>query len=38
MQTVRRVTIENNQIVVTLKDGKVLRTPLATVEKMSFEP
>lgn len=38
MQTVRRVTIENNQVVVTLKDGKAVRTPLANVEKMSFEP
>jgi hypothetical protein len=38
MDTVRRVTIENNQIVVVLKDGKVVRTPLAIVSKMSFEP
>lgn len=38
MSTVRRVTVENNQIVVSLKDGKVIRTPLAIVAKMSFEP
>lgn len=38
MDGVRRVTVENNQVVVTLKDGKVLRTPLANVEKMSIEP
>lgn len=38
MSTVRRVTVENNQIVVVLRDGKVVRTPLAIVAKMSFEP
>lgn len=38
MSLVRRVIVENNQLVVVLKDGKIVRTPLALVEKMSFEP
>jgi hypothetical protein len=38
MSLVRRVIVENNQLVVVLKDGRIIRTPLALVEKMSFEP
>ncbi len=38
MILVRRVTIENNQVVVLLKDGKVIRQPLANVLRMSIEP
>ncbi len=38
MSTVRRVTVEKNQIVVVLTNGTVVRTPLALVAKMSFEP
>jgi hypothetical protein len=38
MDTVRRVTVENNQVVVVTKDGKIIREPLANVLKMSIEP
>jgi hypothetical protein len=38
MDTVRRVTVENNQVLVILKDGKIIREPLANVLKMSIEP
>ena len=38
MSTVRRVTVENNQIVVIGKDGKVTRQPLANVVRMAIEP
>jgi len=34
MSTVRRVTIENGQVVVTGKDGKIQRIPLANVVRM----
>jgi hypothetical protein len=32
------VTVDNNQLVVQLKDGKVIRQPLSNVERMSIEP
>lgn len=38
MTTIRRVTIENNQIVVTGKDGKIDRTRLSEVLRMTIEP
>jgi hypothetical protein len=38
MSGVRRVTVENNQVVVVGRDGKVTRRPLATILKMSIEP
>jgi hypothetical protein len=38
MSLVRRVTIENNQVVIITKDGKLIRRPLASVLKMSIEP
>jgi hypothetical protein len=38
MSTVRRVTVENNRVVVTTTDGKTSRLPLAEVEKMTIEP
>lgn len=38
MSTVRRVTIENNQIVVVRKDGKIERTRMTEVVRMSIEP
>ncbi|HET6671038.1 MAG TPA: hypothetical protein VFH15_12485 [Pyrinomonadaceae bacterium] len=38
MSTIRRVTIENNQIVVTGKDGKIDRTRLSEVLRMTIEP
>ncbi|MDQ3650388.1 MAG: hypothetical protein M3458_08990 [Acidobacteriota bacterium] len=38
MSTVRRVTIENNMVVVVLKDGKVERQPLLNITRMSIEP
>ncbi|HEX7957476.1 MAG TPA: hypothetical protein VF508_11070 [Pyrinomonadaceae bacterium] len=38
MSAVRRVTVENNQVVIVGKDGKVTRRPLASVLKMSIEP
>lgn len=38
MNTVRRVTVENNQVVVNTRDGKTFRRPLADVLKMSIEP
>jgi hypothetical protein len=36
MSTVRRVIVENNQVVVTAKDGKIDRIPLANVVRMSI--
>jgi hypothetical protein len=36
--SVRRVTVENNQIVIVGRDGKVTRRPLANILKMSIEP
>ncbi|HEX3561053.1 MAG TPA: hypothetical protein VHU19_17800 [Pyrinomonadaceae bacterium] len=38
MSTVRRVTVEGNQIVVVTKDGKIIRQPLTNVQRMSIEP
>jgi hypothetical protein len=38
MSTVRRVIVENGQVVVTAKDGKIDRIPLANVVKMSIAP
>ena len=38
MSTIRRVTIENNQIVVTGKDGKIDRTRMSEVLRMTIEP
>jgi hypothetical protein len=38
MNTVRRVTVENGQIVVIMKDGKVARHPMTDVVRMSIEP
>jgi hypothetical protein len=38
MSTVRRVTVENGQVVVTGKDGKISRILLANVVRMSISP
>lgn len=38
MSTIRRVTIENNQIVVIGKDGKIARTRMSEVLRMTIEP
>jgi hypothetical protein len=38
MSTVRRVVVENGQVVVTGKDGKIERVPLANVVRMSISP
>ena len=38
MSTVRRVMVENGQVVVTAKDGKIDRIPLANVVRMSIAP
>jgi len=38
MSGVRRVVVENGQVVVTGKDGKIERVPLANVVKMSIAP
>jgi hypothetical protein len=38
MSTIRRVTIENNQILVTGKDGKIDRTRMSEVLRMTIEP
>ncbi|MGB8510078.1 MAG: hypothetical protein WCD76_16990, partial [Pyrinomonadaceae bacterium] len=38
MNTVRRVTVENNGVVILLLDGKVIRQPLANILRMSIEP
>lgn len=38
MNGVRRVTVENNQVVIVGRDGKVTRRPLASILKMSIEP
>lgn len=38
MSTVRRVTVENGQIVVTMKNGKVERLSLTDVLRMAIEP
>jgi hypothetical protein len=38
MSTIRRVTIENNQIVVVGKDGKIDRKRMSEVVRMTIEP
>ena len=38
MSSVRRVTIENGQVVVLGKDGKIQRIPLASVVRMTITP
>ncbi len=38
MSTIRRVTIENNQIVVISKDGKIERKRMSEVLRMTIEP
>lgn len=38
MNSVRRVTVENGQVVVIGKDGKVQRIPLASVVRMTISP
>lgn len=38
MTSVRRVTVENGQVIVVLKSGKTERQPMTNVLKMSIEP
>ena len=38
METVRRVTVENGQVIVIGKDGTIQRIPLATVVRMTIAP
>ena len=38
MSSVRRVTVENGQVVVIGKDGKIQRIPLASVLRMTISP
>lgn len=38
MTSVRRVTVENGQVVVIAKDGKIQRIPLASVVRMTISP
>jgi hypothetical protein len=38
MSSVRRVTVENGQVLVVSKDGKTERIPLANVLRMSIAP
>ena len=38
MSSVRRVTVENGQIVVVAKDGKIQRISLANVVRMTISP
>jgi hypothetical protein len=38
MSTVRRVTVENGQVVVLGKDGKINRIQLINVVRMSISP
>jgi hypothetical protein len=38
MSTIRRVTVENNQIVVVKKDGRIERTRMSEVLRMAIEP
>ncbi|HEV7473370.1 MAG TPA: hypothetical protein VGN90_04920 [Pyrinomonadaceae bacterium] len=38
MNSVRRVTIENGQVVVVGRDGKIQRIPLASVVRMTISP
>jgi hypothetical protein len=37
MATVRRVIVENGQVVVVGTDGKIQRIPLATVVRMTIQ-
>jgi len=38
MSTVRRVVVDNGQIIVILRTGKIERTPLGNITKMTIEP
>jgi len=38
MTTVRRVTVENGQLIVITKDGHVERQPMSNVLRMAIEP
>ena len=38
MSTIKRVTVENNQIVVVKKDGRIERTRMSEVLRMAIEP
>jgi hypothetical protein len=38
MSSIRRVTVENNQIVVVRKDGLIERTRMRDVVRMAIEP
>ena len=38
MSTVRRVVVDNGQIIVILKTGKIERVPMTNVARMSIEP
>jgi hypothetical protein len=38
MSTIKRVTVENNQIVVVNKDGRIERTRMSEVLRMAIEP
>lgn len=38
MTGVRRVSVENNQVVIVGRDGKVQRVPMVNVRRMSIEP
>lgn len=38
MSTVRRVVVDNGQIIVIMKTGKIERVPMTNVTKMSIEP
>ncbi|HEY0079742.1 MAG TPA: hypothetical protein VGB73_14095 [Pyrinomonadaceae bacterium] len=38
MSGVRRVSVENNQVVIVGRDGRTQRVPMVNVERMSIEP
>ena len=38
MSTIKRVTVENNQIVVVKRDGRIERTRMSEVLRMAIEP
>jgi hypothetical protein len=38
MSAVRRVVVDNGQIIVLLRSGKIERTPLANITRMTIEP
>lgn len=38
MSSVRRVTVESNQLVIVRRDGRTERVPMANVARMSIEP